>query len=103
MIRPILSLLALLILVGSARPADDDLPGPKITWPDVKGLDRQKPNVFEDKALGYTVAYLAEGTIITVYVYDLGRKTIPQGPDSDAVKAEMYDSLLALEANKTRK
>jgi hypothetical protein len=103
MIRPLFALSALLVLVGPARSADDDLPGPKIVWPDVKGLDRQKPNAFKDKALGYSVAYLAEGTVITVYVYDLGRKSIPDGPDSDVVKAEMYESLLALEANKTRK
>lgn len=100
MIRPLLAVAALLALVGSARPADDELPGPKIEWPEVKGLDRQKPNMFKDAALGYSVAYLGEGTVITVFVYNLGLKKIPNGPDSETVKAEMYESLLALEANK---
>jgi hypothetical protein len=98
MIRPLLALAALVVLVGPAR--SDDLPGPKIDWPEVKGLDRQKPNLFKDKALGYSVGYLGDGTIITVFVYDLGRDKIPDGPNSDVVKAEMYESLLALEANK---
>ena len=31
-------------MVGIARPADDDLPGPKIDWPEVKGLEKQKAN-----------------------------------------------------------
>jgi hypothetical protein len=100
MTRPLFALAALLAVVGSARPADDDLPGPKITWPEVKGLDRQKPNTFKDAALGYSVAYLGEGTVITVFVYNLGLKKIPDGPDSETVKAEMYESVLALEANK---
>jgi hypothetical protein len=97
--RSLLAVAALFVLVGAARPADD-LPGPTITWPEVKGLDKQKPNVFKDKALGYSVAYLGEGTVITVFVYNLGLKKIPDGPDSETVKAEMYESLLALEANK---
>ena len=100
MIRPLFALAALLVAVGSARPADDEPPGPKIDWPEVKGLDRQKPNLFKDAALGYSIAYLGEGTVITVFVYNLGLKKIPDGPDSDTVKAEMYESLLALEGNK---
>jgi hypothetical protein len=100
MIRPLLALAVLFALVGSAHPADDELPGPKINWPEVKGLDKQKPNTFKDAALGYSVAYLGEGTVVTVFVYNLGLKKIPDGPDSDIVKAEMYESLLALEANK---
>jgi hypothetical protein len=99
MIRPLLVLVALVVLVGPVRAADD-LPGPKIDWPEVKGLERQKPNLFKDKALGYSVAYLGDGTVITVFVYDLGRDKIPDGPNSDVVKAEMYESLLALESNK---
>lgn len=101
MTRPLFALAALVVLVGSARTADDALPGPKINWPEVKGLDRQKPHVFKDEKLGYSVGYLNEGTIITVFVYNLGVEKIPAGPDSDALKAEMYESLLALEANKT--
>jgi hypothetical protein len=100
MIRPLFALVAILVLVGAARPADDDLPGPKIEWPTVKGLDRQKPNLFKDTALGYSIAYSSDGLIVTVFVYNLGFEKIPNGPNSDTVKAEMYESLLALEANK---
>jgi hypothetical protein len=80
--------------------AAEDLPGPQIDWPEVKGLDRSKPNFFDDPKLGYSVGYSGSGTIISVYVYNLGRKKIEAGPESDAVKAEMYDSALAIEGNK---
>src|SRR5262245_55052946 len=99
MIRPLFALTALVVLVGSAR-ADDELPGPKINWPDVKGLKRQKPNMFKDEALGYSVAYIGDATVATCFVYNLGFERIPTGPNSDMLKAEMYESLLALEANK---
>lgn len=101
MIRPLLALAALFAIAGSAHPADEKLPGPKIEWPEVKGLEREKPNVFKDEALGYSVAYLGDGNVITVFVYNLGLKSIPNGPDSDTLKAEMYESVLALEGNKT--
>jgi hypothetical protein len=100
MIRSLVAASALLIAAGAARTADDKLPGPKIEWPDVKGLERQKPNAFKDAALGYSVAYLGDGVIVTIFVYDLGLEKIPTGPNSDTVKAEMYESALALEANK---
>ncbi len=103
MIRPLLALAALVTAAGPVRPADDDLPGPKIEWPDAPGLERQKPRVFDDKKLGYSVAYQGDGAIVTVFVYNLGRDAIPDGPDSDALKAEMYESVVALEANKAGK
>ncbi|MCI0704523.1 MAG: hypothetical protein L0241_26000 [Planctomycetia bacterium] len=99
MIRPLFALTALVVLVGSA--SAQDLPGPKITWPDVKGLKRQKPNMFKDEALGYSVSYIGDVTVATCFVYNLGFERIPTGPNSDMLKAEMYESLLALEANKT--
>ena len=101
MTRPLLALAALVALAGPARPVEDELPGPEIKWPDVKGLDRQKPKTFEDKKLGYSIAYLGDGAIVTVFVYNLGLDKIPSDPYSDIIKAEMYESLLALEANKT--
>ncbi len=101
MTRPLFALAALLALAGPARPADDDRTGPEINWPDVKGLDRQKPKTFDDKTLGYSVAYTGEGTIVTVFVYTLGLDKIPSDPYSDVIKAEMYESVLALESNKT--
>ncbi len=82
---------------------EEKLPGPKIAWPAVEGLGKQKVNVFKDKDLGYSVAYYGDKTSLTAtaYVYNLGRAKIPTDADSDAVKAEMLDSLNALEANKT--
>ena len=84
-------------------PDEEKLPGPKIAWPAVEGLGKQKVNVFKDKDLGYSVAYYSDKTSLTatVYVYNLGRAKIPTDADSDAVKAEMLDSLNALEANKS--
>jgi hypothetical protein len=46
------------------------------------------------------VSYLGDGLVVTVFVYDLGLDKIPTGPNSDTIKAEMYESALALEANK---
>ena len=99
MIRSLFAAVALLGMVGTARPAED-LPGPKIEWPEVKGLDKQKPNMFKDASPGYSVSYLGDGLVVTVFVYDLGLDKIPTGPNSDTIKAEMYESSLALEANK---
>ena len=39
---------------------------------------------------------------MTVYVYNMGRAKIAAGPESDAVKAEMLDSVAALEANRKK-
>ncbi len=101
MLRPLFALTAILAFVAlSACAADDVLPGPPIEWPEVKGLDKQKPNVFKDAALGYSISYTGDGTVVTVFVYNLGLEKIPTGPNSDAIKAEMYESLLALEGNK---
>jgi hypothetical protein len=100
MIRPALAALALLVLVGSVRADDEELPGPTIKWPDIKGMDRQKPNMFKDKALGYSVSYLGDVTVATVFVYNLDLDKIPTGPNSEVLKAEMYESLVALEANR---
>src|SRR5262245_51630143 len=98
--RSLLASVTLLVIVGTARPAEDDLPGPKIKWPEVAGLDKQKARKFDDAALGYSIAYLGEGLVITVFVYDLGLDKIPTGPNSDTLKAEMYSCILVLEANK---
>ncbi len=99
MIRSVFALAAVAVLVGNARAADEP-PGPKINWPEVKGLERKEPTVFKDKKLGYSIAYLADGTIILAFVYNLELAAIPTGPNADAVKAEMYESLLALEGNR---
>ncbi len=100
MLRPLCALAALAFGADFIHSADDVLPGPPIEWPEVKGLDKQKPNIYKDKDLGYSVSYLSEGIVITVFVYNLGLEKIPTGPNADAIKAEMYESLLALEANR---
>jgi hypothetical protein len=109
MSRVLLTVVAVGLLAAAARADDEKLPGPKIKWPDIEGLTRQKANLFKDKDkkfdkdLGYSIAYFGDKTSLTatVYVYNLGRAKIPSGSGSDAVKAEMLDSLNALEANKT--
>jgi hypothetical protein len=50
MLREVLALDAVASFVGLA--GGQDLPGPKIEWPKVKGLDRQKPSIFKHKAQG---------------------------------------------------
>ena len=101
MTRPLFTLAAVLVAVGSARAADDQkLPGPNIDWPHVKGLEQKKPYLYEDVRLGYSINYSGGGVLVTVYVYNHGLDKIPTGPDSDAVKVQMYESLLALEKRK---
>jgi len=103
MSRPLIAALLVGLLASSARADDSKLPGPKIVLPEVAGLTRQKPNLFKEAGQGYSVSYFGKDTSLTVtlYVYNLGRDRIPPGAGSDAVKAEMLDSLNALEANKT--
>jgi hypothetical protein len=87
MLRSLLVLAAAVALVGVARSADP--PGPKIDFPDVKGLTRGKVETFPKVELGYSVAYNAPGFAGTVYVYNLGLKKIPDGVKSDEVKGEL--------------
>jgi hypothetical protein len=91
-------MLAAAVMLAQEKP----LPGPKISWPEVKGFIKQKPSPFKDKSLGYSLSYFADESSLsaTVYVYNLGRESIPAGPRSDAVKAEMLESLNALELNR---
>ena len=98
MMRPLLA--GLVLLAPVAVRAQDAIPGPKISFPDVKGFEREKPHVYKDKTAGYSIGYTKGDLIATVYVYNMGRAKIAAGPDSDAVKAEMLDSVAALEANR---
>jgi hypothetical protein len=102
MIRALFALAALVVLVGPVRAADDP-PGPKINWPDVKGTERKEPKTYDDKRFGYSVQYQSDKAFFTVFVYNAGVEKIPDGPESDTVKAEMYESLLVLEAQKRGK
>jgi hypothetical protein len=98
MSRPLIAALVVLFSVP-ARAEDEKVPGPKIKWPEVEGLTRQTPNVFKERDLGYAVSYFGEKTSLSVivHVYNRGRDKIPAGTGSDAVKAEMLDSLNAIE------
>lgn len=99
MIRSLFALSALFALVGIAQPADDP-PGPKIEWPDVKGFTRGKVQTFPKAELGYSVAYDTPGLAVTIYVYNLGLKKIPDGAKSDEVKDEMKRTVADLDRAK---
>lgn len=90
---------ALLVLFAVGVPGADDpkLPGPKIEFPDVKGFTRTKTTVFPQARLGYSLGYDTPGLTVTVYVYNNGRKEIPAGAKSDAVKEEMKATVDTLE------
>jgi hypothetical protein len=88
MIRSLFTLAALCALAGAARPADDP-PGPKIEFPEVKGLTRGDKQTYPKPELGYSVGYTARGFVATVYVYNRGLKKIPDGAKSDEAKQEM--------------
>jgi hypothetical protein len=88
MIRSLLALSALFVVICPAR-ADDDPPGPKIDFPDVKGLTRNKIQTYPKAELGYSIGYTAPGFTATVYVYNRGLKKIPDGSKSDEAKDEM--------------
>jgi hypothetical protein len=97
MTRP-LAALAAAVAVAALTPAQDPkLPGPKIDWPEVEGFTRGKTTVFPQAELGYAVGYNAPGVTVTVYVYHGGRKEIPDGVKSDAVKGEMKGTVKALD------
>ena len=98
MSRSLLLLLVSFVVAVPLSAADDPkLPGPKIEFPDVKGFTRGKTTVFPQAELGYALGYNAPGLTVTVYVYNAGRKTIPDGAKSDAVAEEMKGTVKALE------
>jgi hypothetical protein len=105
MLRPAIGVLAgLLLAATSAAPAAQDdpkkLPGPKITLPDVDGFEKQPTKRYEEPGLGWSVAYRGSSSVVTFYLYNMDRDEIPDGADSDAVKAEMLDVISAVEAGK---
>ncbi|HJZ53819.1 MAG TPA: hypothetical protein VKE74_02615 [Gemmataceae bacterium] len=97
-------LAGLLLAAASAAPAAQDepkkLPGPKIALPEVDAFEKQPVKVYDEPGLGWSVSYRGSGSVVTFYVYNMDRDEVPDGPDSDAVKAEMLDVLSAVEAGK---
>ena len=98
--RILIPLVGIALALSVSATAQQPLPGPGITLPDVNGFTRGKPTLYKEKGLGYSVPYTQDEVTVIVYVYDQDRARIPAGPDSDAVKAEMLDALAAVEANK---
>ncbi|MCE9561069.1 MAG: hypothetical protein K8U57_03340 [Planctomycetes bacterium] len=100
MIRPMIVLVAIALPTIAAD--EPKLPGPKIAWPEVKGLTFEKAHVYPEAALGYSVAYTTPGLTISVYVYDKGLAAIPTGAKSDIVRDEMKQVVADIEELKKR-
>ena len=101
MIRSLI-LLGVFAVAFPAAADEPKLPGPKIEWPEVKGFTFDKPFVFKQAELGYSVAYKAPGLVATVYVYNKGLAEIPTGVKSDVVRDEMKQMVADMEAAKKR-
>ena len=87
----ILTFAALLLAAGAAL-AQQPLTLFGLTFPDrIAGTQRMPPHDFESKnpGLGYSVEYRTQGWKIDVYVYDLGRSSIPDDPQSEAVTGQL--------------
>lgn len=64
--------------------------GAKFDFPEVEGWERGDVQNFPSAALGYSVTYESEdGGRATVYVYDGGLKSIPDGVNDKVVKEEI--------------
>jgi hypothetical protein len=100
MVRSLFAVAALFAAAGAAR--SDDPPGPKIEWPEVKGLTRGKMQPYPDPKAGYSVPYNAPGFVVTVYVYNRGLDKVPDGPKSDEVRSEMKGLVEALDLAKQK-
>lgn len=90
-IRLILSAAAalLLILSAQARGPDFDFPA------EIAGFARGPRTDYESRApgLGYPMAYTNGRWKADIYVYDAGVRTIPDGPSSPAVEAQLAQAV----------
>jgi hypothetical protein len=57
------------------------------------GAKRLSVRGYDNPGLGYSVGYQKGPIIMTIYIYDLGRKDIPDDPDTDVVIDELRDSV----------
>jgi hypothetical protein len=94
MFRPLL-VFAVTASAAAAQPAQD-LPGPKITWPEIDGLTKIV-EVSPKAGSGYTVIYTVKGFKAEATVYNRGLKKIPDGPDSPEVRDQVKNMADGLE------
>jgi hypothetical protein len=59
----------------------------------VQSIKYEKRQAFEQKALGYSVAYSNKMCTITLIVYDHGKKDIPSGKDNALVRDQLQRSI----------
>lgn len=71
---------------------------PSLNFPEVEGFERGEINQFEDPRAGYSLAYdSSEPKItVTVYVYNRGLTSIPNGIESELAKAQVDEVEQAL-------
>jgi hypothetical protein len=66
-----------------------------LKFPDkIAGAERGEPHDFEkaNPGYGHSVHYTMPGWSITVYIYDMGRTSIPDDPQSDVVKGQLAEA-----------
>jgi hypothetical protein len=66
-----------------------------------EGAKRLSVRGYDDPSLGYSVGYERGGVTATIYIYDAGRKAIPDNPDDAVIMAELRSS--TIEAMQFRK
>ena len=80
---------------GAAPAPKDPVTIQGLAFPDrIGGAERGEVHDFEktNPGLGHSVPYRMPGWAISVYVYDKGRTSVPDDPQSDVVKAELADA-----------
>lgn len=102
-------LLLLTAASGVSFAQDDDdppppkkLPGLKVNLPDADGYEKKAPRTYNSPGLGWSVTYNGKISVATVFVYNMDRDEIPDGPNSDVLKSEMYEVTTILEAQKEK-
>jgi hypothetical protein len=66
-----------------------------LRFPDkIAGAERGEPHEYEktNPGLGHSVQYGMPGWAITVYIYDMGRTSIPDDPQSEVVKGQLDEA-----------
>jgi hypothetical protein len=58
-----------------------------------KGAKRLSVRSYGDPGLGYSVGYRHGPIVLTIYIYDRGRKSIPNDPDDPIMARELMSSI----------